>query len=117
MYVSSFSISAIVLNLSPSQPNPLVPDVHWKKKARWVEDGKYITSSGITAGMDAAFAFIARTYVAPQDRTEQPQAVHPKGDSTYPPHHDGTKARDHAHRTAHYLEYRWNTNPEDDPFA
>lgn len=93
------------------------PNVHWKKKARWVEDGKYITSSGITAGMDAAFAFMTRTYVASEDRTNLTQSVDQKGNATYPPGHDGRKAWEHAHRTAHFLEYRWNTNSEDDPFA
>lgn len=29
-----------------------VPDVNWQKKARRVADGKFYTSSGITAGMD-----------------------------------------------------------------
>ncbi|PWN32892.1 DJ-1/PfpI family protein [Meira miltonrushii] len=96
---------------------PGLPNVLWKKKARWVESGKFITSSGITAGMDAAFEFMVRTYVVPENRTTEPQVVHPKGDLTCPPGHSRTKAREHAHRTAHFLEYRWNTNSEDDPFA
>lgn len=36
------------------------PKVQWVARARWVEDGKYITSSGISAGMDMALALIAR---------------------------------------------------------
>lgn len=33
--------------------------VHWINKARWVVDGKYYTSSGVSAGMDMALGFIA----------------------------------------------------------
>jgi len=41
---------------------PLGPKVNWVKKARWVEDGKYFTSSGVSAGMDMALAAIAHLY-------------------------------------------------------
>ncbi|HYD48411.1 MAG TPA: DJ-1/PfpI family protein [Terriglobales bacterium] len=36
------------------------PKVEWIKAARWVEDGKFVTSSGVTAGMDMALAVIAK---------------------------------------------------------
>ncbi len=36
------------------------PKVDWIAKARWVEDGKYFTSSGVSAGMDMTLAVIAR---------------------------------------------------------
>ena len=36
------------------------PKVEWMAKARWVEDGKYFTSSGVSAGMDMILAVIAR---------------------------------------------------------
>jgi transcriptional regulator GlxA family with amidase domain len=36
------------------------PNVNWIAKARWVEDGKYFTSSGVSAGMDMALAVIAK---------------------------------------------------------
>ena len=36
------------------------PKVNWMAKARWVEDGKYFTSSGVSAGMDMALAVVAR---------------------------------------------------------
>ena len=36
------------------------PKVEWVAKARWVEDGKYFTSSGVSAGIDMAFAVIAK---------------------------------------------------------
>jgi putative intracellular protease/amidase len=36
------------------------PNVEWVKQARWVEDGKFVTSSGVSAGMDMALAVIAR---------------------------------------------------------
>jgi transcriptional regulator GlxA family with amidase domain len=35
-------------------------EVNWIAKARWVEDGKFATSSGVSAGIDMALAIIAR---------------------------------------------------------
>lgn len=35
------------------------PRVNWIAKARWVMDGKYVTSSGISAGIDMTLALIA----------------------------------------------------------
>jgi len=43
-----------------SQLTPYSPKVDWIAKARWVEDGKYFTSSGISAGMDMALAVISK---------------------------------------------------------
>ena len=37
----------------------LAPGVDWVKEARWVEDGKFFTSSGVSAGMDMALAVAA----------------------------------------------------------
>ncbi|MEM8508613.1 MAG: DJ-1/PfpI family protein [Bacteroidota bacterium] len=34
-------------------------NVNWDKRARWVVDGKYYTSSGVSAGMDMALGFLA----------------------------------------------------------
>ncbi len=62
--------------------------VVWVPKARWVEDGKYISSSGISAGTDMALALIAKLY-----------------------------GKDMAHWVAHRAEYRWNDDAADDPFA
>ena len=36
------------------------PRVNWVRQARWVEDGKFATSSGVSAGIDLALAVIAR---------------------------------------------------------
>jgi transcriptional regulator GlxA family with amidase domain len=36
------------------------PKVEWVKEARWVEDGKFFTSSGVSAGIDMALAVAAR---------------------------------------------------------
>ena len=36
------------------------PRVQWVKEARWVEDGKFVTSSGVSAGIDMALAVVAR---------------------------------------------------------
>ena len=35
------------------------PKVRWIGQARWVEDGKFATSSGVSAGIDMALAIIA----------------------------------------------------------
>ena len=32
--------------------------VNWKRQARWVREGKYYTSSGVSAGMDMALGFV-----------------------------------------------------------
>jgi len=62
--------------------------VQWKRKARWVDDGDIATSSGVSAGTDMALALIARL-------------------------HD----RDTAERAARVMEYIWNDDPANDPFA
>lgn len=63
-------------------------NVHWVKKGRWVVDGKYYTSSGITAGIDMSLGFVSDT-VGP----------------------------DAARKIASALEYVWNEDREADPFA
>ena len=50
-------LSAIVF-LSMSTSNK----VNWIQKARWVVDGKFYTSSGVSAGMDMALGFISDQY-------------------------------------------------------
>ncbi len=67
---------------------PNGPNVNWVPRARWVEDGKFITSSGVSAGIDMALAVIARLY----------------GEAT-------------AKQIANATEYVWNSDPENDPFA
>jgi transcriptional regulator GlxA family with amidase domain len=34
----------------------------WVKEARWVEDGKFVTSSGVSAGVDMALAVVQKLY-------------------------------------------------------
>lgn len=41
------------------------PNVNWVPKARWVEDGNIISSSGVSAGIDAAYALVSRLYGEP----------------------------------------------------
>jgi transcriptional regulator GlxA family with amidase domain len=36
--------------------------VEWIETARWVDDGKFVTSSGVSAGIDMALAIIARLF-------------------------------------------------------
>ncbi|POM65927.1 ThiJ/PfpI family protein [Phytophthora palmivora] len=64
------------------------PMVNWIHKARWVQDGKIWTSSGVTAGMDMAHAFMMSMY-----------------------------GEDVATVMARYMENVPNTDPNDDPFA
>ncbi len=64
------------------------PSVDWQGKARWVEDGKFITSSGVSAGTDMALGLVAKLY-----------------------------GSERAGLLAHSLEYEWNSDPTNDPFA
>ena len=41
-------------------PETTWPAVRWVREARWVEDGKFWTSSGVSAGIDMALAVVAR---------------------------------------------------------
>ena len=62
--------------------------VSWIKKARWVEDGRFFTSSGVSAGTDMSLAVIERL-----------------------------TDRDTAYKVAAMAEYIWNEDSEDDPFV
>jgi putative intracellular protease/amidase len=62
--------------------------VQWIRTARWVLDGKFYTSSGITAGIDMALGFLADKF-----------------------------GRESAEKAASSLEYIWNRNKDNDPFA
>ena len=64
------------------------PKVEWQKSARWVEDGKFITSSGVSAGIDMALGLISKLW--------------------------GEQA---AESIATGTEYIWNKDPNNDPFA
>jgi putative intracellular protease/amidase len=64
------------------------PEVNWVKHARWVEDGKFFTSSGVSAGTDMALALIAKIF-----------------------------GKETALQTATLAEYEWNSDPDHDPFA
>ena len=64
------------------------PTVLWKRRARWVDDGDLVTSSGVSAGTDMALALIARLH-----------------------------GREMALTAARNMEYVWHERPDDDPFA
>jgi transcriptional regulator GlxA family with amidase domain len=64
------------------------PKVEWIKKARWVDDGNVVTSSGVSAGMDMALHVIARLYGEPT-----------------------------AEQVANGTEYQWHRDADDDPFV
>lgn len=63
-------------------------DVKWISHARWVVDGKFYTSSGVSAGIDMALGFISDRF--------------------------GIKK---ATELAQSIEYIWNSNKEDDLFV
>jgi transcriptional regulator GlxA family with amidase domain len=62
--------------------------VNWVREARWVEDGKFATSSGVSAGIDMALAVMARLYGAQT-----------------------------AEAIATAMEYEWHRDANWDPFA
>jgi transcriptional regulator GlxA family with amidase domain len=64
------------------------PCVEWIRKARWVEDGKFVTSSGVSAGIDMSLAVLEST-VDPVTADEIARAI----------------------------EYRRHADADDDPFA
>jgi len=64
------------------------PEVDWVRQARWVEDGRFITSSGVSAGIDMALAAISTLH--------------------------GPEA---AEKVAIWSEYNWQKDPDHDPFA
>ncbi len=62
-------------------------NVIWNKKARWTVDGKYYTSSGVSAGMDMALGFLADRH-----------------------------GIEFARKMAFEIEYNWTENKDDDTF-
>ncbi|WP_235995713.1 DJ-1/PfpI family protein [Burkholderia aenigmatica] len=62
--------------------------VLWQGSARWVIDGKYVTSSGVSAGTDMAIGLVEKLY-----------------------------NRQTADKIARETEYVWNDNPTMDPFS
>ena len=66
----------------------LAPNVQWVKQARWVEDGRFFTSSGVSAGMDMSLAVIEKLF-----------------------------GRSEADEMAVGCEYTWHDDPDHDPFA
>jgi transcriptional regulator GlxA family with amidase domain len=64
------------------------PRVRWQRKARWVDDGDLITSSGVSAGIDMALSVVARLHGV-----------------------------DMARQSARFMEYVWHEDAGDDPFA
>jgi len=63
------------------------PKVKWIHKARWVEDGKFFTSSGVSAGMDMTLGLIEKIY-----------------------------DKDKSLKVANLAEYEWHQNKSCDPF-
>jgi len=62
--------------------------VNWVKKARWVKDGKFYTSSGVSAGIDMTLGFVSDVHGVEKSQT-----------------------------IANYIEYIWNPDMNNDPFA
>ncbi len=63
------------------------PDVSWQREARWVCDGRFYTSAGVSAGIDMALGFV-------RDRF---------GEET-------------AENAARRMEYHWNRDADHDTF-
>lgn len=63
------------------------PNVDWIRRARWVVDDKYYTSSGVSAGMDMTLGFL--------------RDIHGIG---------------FARKVAYTIEYTWQENSEEDNF-
>ncbi len=63
-------------------------NVSWIEEARWVADQKYYTSSGVSAGIDMALGFIAEKFSVGK-----------------------------AQEIAEHIEYIWNSDSSNDPFA
>ena len=63
-------------------------DVEWVPQARWVESGKYFTSSGVSAGTDMALGLIAKV-----------------------------SGLEFAKELASSVEYEWQSDSSRDPFA
>jgi transcriptional regulator GlxA family with amidase domain len=63
------------------------PKVEWIEKARWVDDGNRVTSSGVSAGIDMSLAVVGRLF----------------GEKT-------------AERIADLTEYQWHRDATNDPF-
>ena len=92
---SALLAAAGVLDGSAATSNKLFFDlarsqsdaVDWQEEARWVEDGKFFTSSGVSAGTDMALAVIAHLFG--QARAEE---------------------------IAVMTEYNWHQAAENDPF-
>ena len=64
------------------------PQVRWQRRARWVDDGNVLTSSGVSAGIDMALSLVERL-----------------------------NGHEMALTSARNMEYVWNTDPTNDPFA
>lgn len=64
------------------------PEVIWVRRARWTRDGKYYTSSGISAGIDMALGFVS-------------DMISPEA----------------AEKVAGGIEYVWNRDKDNDPFC
>ena len=62
--------------------------VQWQQQARWVEDGKVFSSSGVSAGIDMALAVIAKLV-----------------------------SQQAAEDAANFAEYTWQRDANCDPFA
>ncbi|KAF9425429.1 hypothetical protein BGZ94_007532 [Podila epigama] len=64
------------------------PNVNWVKRARWVQDGKFVTSSGVSAGIDAALFIVSEL-----------------------------TSLENAYAVSKDIEYTWHDKADEDPFA
>ncbi|QYJ89875.1 DJ-1/PfpI family protein [Shewanella halotolerans] len=81
-------VSATTNKMAYSWVIGLNDKVIWQPSARWMDDGRFLTSSGVSAGIDAALFYIAQTYGEAQ-----------------------------ARKIEALTEYQWNSDADKDPYA
>ena len=81
-------VSATTNKMAYQWVTSLSNKVHWQPSARWVDEGKFLTSSGVSAGTDAALFYVRQL----------------RGD-------------DEARRIERLTEYHWNDDSAKDPYA
>ncbi|ROS00182.1 DJ-1/PfpI family protein [Sinobacterium caligoides] len=81
-------VSATTNKMAYQWVTSLSNKVNWQPSARWVDDGKFLTSSGVSAGIDTALFYI--------------QQIRGKGE---------------AKCIEHNTEYSWNDDSSNDPYA
>lgn len=81
-------VSATTNKMAYSWVTSLSQQALWQPSARWVDDGRFLTSSGVSAGTDAALFYVRQR----------------RGEAE-------------ARRIERLTEYQWNSDAANDPYA